>query len=180
MKQLPNVLSGLRILLAMGLLLIPSLGLAFYVLYLICGLTDILDGALARRLKAESSFGSRLDSAADFLLVCILLCLLIPVIQPGGEVLIWVVVIGLLRLLAACTVRVRFGHWCFLHTWGNKLTGGLLFLYPLTLDLAPSSGIQYFLCIIATLTAIEEILIELTAKTWDANRKSIFLPEETT
>jgi CDP-diacylglycerol--glycerol-3-phosphate 3-phosphatidyltransferase len=180
MKQLPNVLSGLRILLAIGLLLIPPLGLTFYVLYLICGLTDILDGALARRLQAESSFGSRLDSFADFLLVCILLWLLIPVIVPSGVVLIWVVGIGLLRLLAACTARIRFGRWCFLHTWGNKLTGGLLFLYPLSLCIVPSGGMQYTLCSIATLTAIEELLIELTSKTWNANRKTIFLPEETT
>lgn len=177
MKQLPNVLSGLRILLAMGLLLIPPLGLSFYVLYLMCGLTDILDGFLARRLQAESSFGSRLDSVADFLLVCILLWRLIPVIQPSGAVLIWVLGIALLRLLAACTAKIRFGHWCFLHTWGNKLTGGLLFLYPLSLGILPSGGMQHFLCIIATLTATEELLIELTAKTWNTNRISIFVPE---
>ena len=37
--------------------------------YLIAGLTDMLDGILARRWGVESKFGARLDSLADFVFV---------------------------------------------------------------------------------------------------------------
>jgi CDP-diacylglycerol--glycerol-3-phosphate 3-phosphatidyltransferase len=43
--------------------------LPFWVLYLIAGLTDILDGFLARRWDMESQYGARLDSLADIVFV---------------------------------------------------------------------------------------------------------------
>ncbi len=41
----------------------------FYVLYFVCGISDITDGFLAGKLDAESSFGSKLDSLADFIFI---------------------------------------------------------------------------------------------------------------
>ena len=46
-----------------------AMTLPFWVLYLIAGLTDMLDGFLARRWGVESKFGARLDSLADFVFV---------------------------------------------------------------------------------------------------------------
>ena len=66
MKRIPNLLSTSRIALCLPLLLVDAMTLPFWVLYLIAGLTDILDGFLARRWGVESKFGARLDSLADF------------------------------------------------------------------------------------------------------------------
>lgn len=176
MKQLPNLISGLRILMSFCLLLTPPLGVVFLVLYLLCGLSDMLDGFLARRLHAESALGSRLDSLGDFVLVCVLLWRLLPVIQPGKSILLWIAVIFLLRLAAAGVAWRRFGQGSFLHTLGNKLTGGLLFLFPLLWAFLPNMSVLFILCAVATLSAIEELLIDLTAATWNPNRKSIFHP----
>ena len=38
----------------------------FYILYLFCGLTDMIDGAIVRKTGAVSKFGARLDTIADF------------------------------------------------------------------------------------------------------------------
>ena len=62
-KQFPNLLSGGRLLLAAVMGVLPVSGTTFAVLYLLCGLTDVLDGWLARRFRVESAFGAKLDSA---------------------------------------------------------------------------------------------------------------------
>ena len=69
MKHLPNILSASRIALCLPLLLADAMTVPFWVLYVIAGTTDMLDGFLARRWGVESKFGARLDSLADFVLV---------------------------------------------------------------------------------------------------------------
>ncbi len=72
--------ANLRILAPNSLTLLSSLSalVALYVAYvyqernsaywlLLCGLFDALDGPLARRLKAQSRFGSQYDTLSDFL-----------------------------------------------------------------------------------------------------------------
>ena len=173
-KVIPHLVTGMRFVLTVLLLIPPVPGTAFAVLYLGAGLTDVLDGWLARHLHAESVLGARLDSAADFFFFIVLLLRLYPVIKPGADVLLWVAGIALLRLAAAAAAKYRFGNFGFLHTYANKLTGLLLFCYPLSLFLTRSQAVICGLCAAATLSAAEELLIELTSKKWNPDRPSIF------
>lgn len=173
-KHLPNVLSAARIPLALALLLMPARSYGFLSLYLLGCLTDALDGFLARRLNARTEFGARLDSAADFVLITVLLLKLWPVIAPGTAILLWVAAIALVRFAAALTARFRFGVFGFLHTWTNKLTGAMLVVYPLILLLTSRRWPLYVLLITASVSAVEELLAELCAEPWDADRKSFF------
>ena len=68
-KKLPNFISGLRLALMPAVLMSAIAGsrLWFVVLLAASLVTDAFDGFLARRLKAESEFGRKLDSAADYL-----------------------------------------------------------------------------------------------------------------
>lgn len=175
MKQLPNALSILRIPLGLSLLVFPVLSSGVMALYLLCCLTDVLDGFLARRLNAQSELGARLDSAADFLLVAVLIWKLWPFVSPTVYEGLWVAAIALIRLSAAVTARLRFGVLGFLHTWGNKLTGILLGFYPFSLFLLDVGWQLYVLLAVATLSAVEELLIEVCAAHWSADRKSLFL-----
>ena len=57
----------LRIVGTLGLvILIPSFA-TFFCVYTLTGLTDVLDGWIARKTKTSSDFGARLDSIADML-----------------------------------------------------------------------------------------------------------------
>ena len=49
MKHIPNILSASRIALCLPLLMVDAMTLPFWVLYMIAGITDMLDGFLARR-----------------------------------------------------------------------------------------------------------------------------------
>ncbi|MEM1484493.1 CDP-alcohol phosphatidyltransferase family protein [Oscillospiraceae bacterium PP1C4] len=174
MKRLPNLLTAMRIMLAVLLLFIPAPGGVFLCVYLLCGLTDVLDGWLARRYHTESRLGAHLDSAADFVVAAVLLWRLYPIVAPDAMLMIWVATIAALRFGAAITASLRFGVLGFLHTYGNKFTGLLLFFYPLSLVLTRSTTVIAILCTVATLSAVEELAIELTAAQWNPDRKSIF------
>ena len=69
MKHIPNILSASRIALCLPLLMVDAMTLTFWGLYLIAGITDMLDGFLARKWGMESKFGARLDNLADFVFV---------------------------------------------------------------------------------------------------------------
>ena len=55
-----NVITGLRILVSAVLVFCPVFSQIFYVLYLIAGLSDMIDGIIARKTNSVSEFGSRL------------------------------------------------------------------------------------------------------------------------
>ena len=66
-KYIANIVTGSRKIFSLPLLLVPLLSVWFYLLYLFCGLTDMIDGAIARKTGAVSKFGARLDTVADLL-----------------------------------------------------------------------------------------------------------------
>ena len=75
MRHLPNILSSLRMVGAVALLLCDVVGTTFWALYTLCGLSDIADGWLARKLKCVTTTRALLDSLAD---ICFVLCLGTP------------------------------------------------------------------------------------------------------
>ena len=64
---LPNFLTALRIAGAACLLFITPLSPAFFIVYTFCGISDVLDGVIARASHSTTEFGAKLDSAADLL-----------------------------------------------------------------------------------------------------------------
>ena len=130
MKHVPNIITALRFLGALCLCLLSCnpAGAAFWVIYGLCGMSDLMDGYLARKLRAESKTGAVLDSIAD---ICFVACCgirLLPVLQIPTWLWIWaggIIVIKLVNQVSALIVCKRF---CFPHTKANKLTGLLLFL----------------------------------------------------
>ena len=128
MKHLPNVLSILRTAGSVSLLFCDVKGWPFWVVYGLCGISDMLDGYLARKLHAESKAGAMLDSVADLLFVVCCAVRLLPEVEIPVWLWAWagvIVFIKIVNQVSALIVRKRF---CFPHTWANKLTGILLFL----------------------------------------------------
>ena len=73
-KQIPNIITAARIALSAALIFTENFSALFYVLYFVCGMSDMADGFLAKKLDAESPFGSKLDSLADFIFVAVTRC----------------------------------------------------------------------------------------------------------
>ena len=128
MKHLPNVISILRIAGSISLLFCEVTGWLFWVLYALCGISDMVDGTLARRLHAESKTGAALDSVADIILVVCCAARLVPVVEIPVWLWIWAGVIVFFKMVNQVSALVVCKRFCFVHTWANKLTGLLLFL----------------------------------------------------
>ena len=118
---------------AFCLLLCSPTRAAFWVIYGLCGISDMVDGYLARRLHAESKAGAVLDSVADLCFVACSAIKLLPVLQIPSWLWIWAGVIVLIKLVNQVSALAAYKRLCFPHTGANKLTGLLLFLsVPMT------------------------------------------------
>lgn len=116
----------------------------------------MVDGTVARRTDTVSAFGSRLDTAADFVMVAVCLVKLIPVLDFKPWMLIWIAAIALIKAINIISSLVMHKRLITPHTALNKATGCIVFILPLTLgciDLAYSTAVS---CAAATLAAIQE------------------------
>ena len=128
MKHIPNIITAFRFLGATSLLFCNPAGVAFWVIYGLCGISDMLDGYLARKLNAESNTGAVLDSVADIFLVACCAIRLIPVVQIPTWLWIWAASIVTVKLINQVSALILYRRLIFPHTMANKLTGFLLFL----------------------------------------------------
>ena len=128
MKHLPNVISALRIAGSVNLLFCDATGWPFWVLYALCGISDMVDGWLARRLHAETKTGAVLDSVADIVFVACSAIRLLPELEIPDWLWIWAGVIVFIKIVNQVSALVVYKRFCFPHTMANKLTGFLLFL----------------------------------------------------
>ena len=133
MKHLPNILSSLRIAGAVALLLCDVVGTTFWALYALCGISDIADGWLARKLKCVTRTGALLDSVADICFVACCAWKLLPILELPQWLWLWAGVIVAIKVVNQLSALVMYGHCCFPHTLANKVTGFLLFItVPMT------------------------------------------------
>jgi len=161
-KHLANILTGCRILGSILLLVFPAFSVAFYITYLFCGLSDMIDGTIARKTNSTSKFGSQLDTIADLIFVAASLFKLLPAIHIPGWLWIWGGVIAVIKISNIIWGYVSKKQLISLHTIMNKVTGLLLFLLPLTVSFVELKYIAIAVCSIATLSAIQEWFYVIT------------------
>ena len=154
MRHWPNVISSLRIAGSISLLFCDVAGLPFWVVYALCGISDMVDGWLARKLHAESKTGAVLDSVADIVFVACCAIRLLPVLEIPVWLCIWAGVIVFIKMVNQISALAVFKRFCFPHTSANKLTGFLLFLTVPTMfwSMIPIS----IVAAISTFAAVQE------------------------
>lgn len=170
---LANLISVARIIFILLLFLTEPLSMAFYLIYAISGISDMADGYIARKTNTASRLGEKLDSAADLIMFIVLIIMLYPVINPPVRVLVWIIAIGLTRLLAVAVVFIKYKTFGMLHTYGNKITGFIVILLPFFLKIVPTDILLYIVCTIASISAVEELIIDIMTNEFQANRKSL-------
>ena len=155
-KHIANMLTVCRIFGSILLLFFPAFSSAFYVTYILCGFSDMIDGTIARKTNSTSKFGSHLDTFADFIFVAASLFKLLPAIHIPGWLWIWGGVIAIIKFSNIIWGYISTNQFISLHTIMNKVTGLLLFLWPLTISFAEWKYIAISACSIATFSAIQE------------------------
>ena len=155
-KHIANIITGSRIVLSLPLLFIPLTSAWFYALYLLCGLSDMIDGTVARKTKSANEFGARLDTVSDFVFMTVPLIKFVPHLPIPAWLWIWVGVIAMIKIGNATWGFVRAKKLIFPHTLLNKITGLLLFLLPVTISFVDLTYTLPIVCTVATAAAIHE------------------------
>ncbi len=151
-----NCITGNRILCSILLLFCPALSPPFIALYLTAGLTDMIDGTVARKTNTAGAFGAALDTVADFVFVAASLIKLIPILDIPVWMDVWAAVIALIRAINIVSGYVLRKRFIALHTAMNKVAGALLFALPLTLSFMDLRFSATVVCAAATFAAVQE------------------------
>jgi len=138
LKDLPNLISIARILLSLPvayLLLEERFGEAL-LLFFIAGVSDAVDGYLAKRFGWHSRLGSILDPLADkILLITSFLCLTLVDIIP-----LWLLVMvfgrDLIIIIGAAAFHIFVGQYEMAPTWISKINTTLQIVLVLALVLS--------------------------------------------
>ena len=169
-KHIANILTGCRILGSILLLFFPAFSVAFYIIYLFCGFSDMIDGTIARKTNSISKFGSQLDTIADLVFAVVSMIRLLPVIHLPQWLWIWCGMIAIIKIGSIIWGYVSKKQFMSLHTIMNKATGLLLFLLPLTISFMELKYTAIVVCSIATLSAIQEgVYVIVDSKCKQAN-----------
>ena len=155
--HIPNIITLSRIPMAVALPFVQSSPAIFWTLYLLCGLSDILDGAVARLTGTVSRLGERLDTLADIVFVAVWMVLFIPAINVGRWLWIWTGVIALIKVVNVISGLAMKKGFVAKHTLANKATGILLFLLPMIV-LWEVIKVPYIILVslLATFAAVQE------------------------
>ena len=151
-----NLITAIRILCSVVLLFCAALSPWFYALYITAGVSDMVDGWVARKTNTVSEFGSKLDTVADILFVVVCLVKLLPVLHLPVWIYVWIGLIACIKvfnIIYSYAVRKQF---LADHSILNKVTGALLFVLPLTLSVINVKYSAAVVCAVATVAAVRE------------------------
>lgn len=174
MKNIANYITLIRIIFTIGLVFTSPLTATFYILYIASGISDIVDGIIARRLKINTAFGAKFDTIADGFFLVVVLYKILPVIEIKLELMIWFAVIALIKIIAVAIVCIKHNTFGSIHTHMNKITGFVLFISPLLLKHIDLKILCSCVGGVALVAAIEELVIDLIYPNLDLNRKGLF------
>lgn len=155
MKNIANYISISRAIMSIILAFTETFSAVFYIIYIYCGISDMLDGFIARKTNNTSKLGAYLDSITDIIFVIVAMFKIMPVLKLSNGIVIWIIIIALIRTINMIYSYMYYKEIRLLHTIANKITGLLLFIVPLIMNIN-SVIIEIIICIVATFAAIQE------------------------
>lgn len=156
-KYIANIITGSRIAFSLSLLYIPVSSPWFYTIYLFCGLTDMVDGTIARMMESVSEFGAKLDTVADFVFMFICSIKILPLLHIPVWLCAWIIMIALIKIFNTVMFFIQKKKIIAIHSVLNKITGFALFFLPLLLTYVETVYSVAIICVLATIAAIQEV-----------------------
>ena len=126
-----NILTEIRIICGLLILVFPAFSGWYYALYILGGITDAIDGTIARKLGKESDFGAKFDTAADFIFVISVVIKLVSALYVPVWLIIWIAIIIVIKIVNIVAGFVKYGEMVTVHSYFNKVCGFIAFLPPL-------------------------------------------------
>ena len=154
-----NIITCLRIVCALALGFCPTFSGWFYFLYILGGISDVLDGIAARRLGKQTRLGARLDTAADTIFTAVVIIKVVHAVSFPVWLVVWIVCIAVIKCGNIICGFVIYRRFVSEHTVMNKICGVLLFAIPLCVGMLPKRIVAVWIiltCVAATFAAIQE------------------------
>lgn len=174
LKNIANLITLLRIVLAAAMLFLRPFSFAFWLCYFLAGLSDGIDGWIARRFHLQSDTGAKLDSIADLILAAAITIVVFTHIQIPAWVWLLICLTAMLRIISYGIGFYKYHTFSALHTYLNKFTGCFILMFPLLTLFFRPNFIFSVTCCFAVISAIEELLITITSNKLQRNRKCFF------
>ena len=156
MKNIANYISVSRAIMSLMLLIPDTFSIAFSIIYIYCGISDMLDGFIARKSKNESKLGARLDSVSDIIFVIVAMIKILPILNLTNGIIIWGVAIVFIKIVNVTCSYIFYKKIVLPHTIANKITGFVLFIAPFIIVNVNSIIFESIICSIATFAAVQE------------------------
>ena len=174
-RNIANIISSIRIILAICAFFCASIDAIFLALFTIAQTTDLIDGTIARKLKIQSMLGANLDAAGDFLI-----CFALWKVVFFSRLLfvwqwIWYLSAMAMHCVAALIAKLKFRKFYFVHSLSDKLLGASQFVLPY-LFFFTQIGVHFmtFICSLATVAGVEAVLIVCLSRSADPDVLSVF------
>lgn len=172
---IPNILSISRIIATPTIFFLREYKFILLLVLILIGITDVLDGYIARKNKKETIIGSMLDSLSDFVFF---LSLIVYAILFEIDIIMsfkyYVIAILGLKLLTVTTGIVKYKKLCFLHTYGNKLTGIVIFVGFCYFIFFGNTMLIKIAIFISLISSLEELIIILLGNKYLQNTRGIW------
>lgn len=154
--MMANAITISRIIFSILLFFITNESNLFLVLYILCGISDIFDGLIARAMHTESETGAMLDSTADLIFTIVYIVKILPSFSLLFYEYIWVIIIAIVKIIIILITSIKSRRLYIEHSIFNKLTGVLIFILPLSVKLINIRYSILFVSVIATITVIDD------------------------
>ena len=158
-KYIANIVTGFRVICSILLLFFSVYSTGFFITYILCGISDMIDGIIARKTDTISEFGARFDTVADFMFFIICVIKILPLFDVSNMLLIFGVIIAIIKIVNVIWCYIRLKQIISMHTVLNKITGFLLFIFPLTITFIDMKCGLVVVCIMATISTLQECYI---------------------
>ena len=179
-RLIPNIITSIRIIGAISILFFEPFSLVFFIVYGLTGVTDVLDGFVARKFHLESKLGSILDSVSDIIFLGVMAFKIMPTLIEVLPFWCWIIICvpTFFHLMAYVVCAIKFKRFSAVHTYANKIMSAAIFCFPFTfIGVIPWIYQTYIIVFgtVALYASIEINLIHFVAKRYDLRNKSIFL-----
>lgn len=171
----PNCITLARIAGSAAMFFTKSLSTLFFIVYTICGITDVADGYIARKTGASTDFGKKLDSVADLMFFFVMFIKVFPELAKQLTPFLWCVAacVLIVRLFTYIFVAVKHKHFASLHTYANKITGFAVFSVPYFLIYDMGVTICSVLAAVSSYATVEELIIHLRSPSYQNDTKTL-------
>jgi CDP-diacylglycerol--glycerol-3-phosphate 3-phosphatidyltransferase len=119
----------------------------------------MIDGTIARKTRAVSKLGAKLDTIADFVFMLVCSIKILPLIRIALWLWVWIIIIASIKIFNIALIFIRKKKLISIHSVLNKITGFALFLLPLSLTFVETTYSVATICLLATIAVVQEVYL---------------------